>query len=88
VLEDLGRRGVVALIVEGGATLLGSCFDERVVDEVWAFVAPLVIGGVEAPSPVAGRGETNLGEALRLRDVEHVRLGDDVLIRGVVGPPD
>jgi diaminohydroxyphosphoribosylaminopyrimidine deaminase/5-amino-6-(5-phosphoribosylamino)uracil reductase len=51
---------------------------------VAAFVAPIVLGGRGAPSPVAGRGAARLALALRLAPVEYLHLGRDLLIQGRV----
>jgi diaminohydroxyphosphoribosylaminopyrimidine deaminase/5-amino-6-(5-phosphoribosylamino)uracil reductase len=85
LLRALGGRGVMSVLVEGGATLLGALFDAGLVDKVQTVVAPLIIGGL-APAAVAGRGARTMAEALRLRDVSVERLGDDVLITGYTRP--
>ena len=82
LLEDLGRRGVVSLLVEGGGTLLGSFFDRGLVDRVTAFIAPAIIGGAGAPSPVEGQGADLLSETFKLRDVSVDQVGDDLLVKG------
>lgn len=81
-LGELGRRGVMHLVVEGGGTLLGSLFDLDAVDRVLAFVAPLIIGGLDAPQPVAGAGAAALEQARRLLDMRVDLVGQDVLIEG------
>jgi diaminohydroxyphosphoribosylaminopyrimidine deaminase/5-amino-6-(5-phosphoribosylamino)uracil reductase len=84
LLDTLGRMEITSLLVEGGATVLGSFFDAGLVDQVMAFVAPRIIGGAAAPGPVAGRGAARLAATPRLRDVQVERLGSDVLICGWV----
>jgi diaminohydroxyphosphoribosylaminopyrimidine deaminase/5-amino-6-(5-phosphoribosylamino)uracil reductase len=64
LLDVLGQRGVSALLVEGGPHVHGSFFDSDLVDELFFFVAPLVIGG-EAPSAVGGLGAADLPSAPR-----------------------
>ncbi len=82
LLRALGERQVLSLLVEGGGELLGAFFDGGLVDKVQAVVAPLVIGGDEAPAAVAGRGVERMADALRLRNVSVERLGEDVLVVG------
>ncbi len=82
LLQILGERQVLSLLVEGGGELLGSFFDAGLVDKVHTVVAALVIGGREAPAAVAGRGVERMAEALRLREVVVERLGEDVLVTG------
>ena len=82
LLRVLGERQTLSLLVEGGGELLGSFFDRGLVDKVHAVVAPLIIGGRDAPAAVAGRGVERMADALRLRDVAVERLGEDVLVTG------
>jgi diaminohydroxyphosphoribosylaminopyrimidine deaminase/5-amino-6-(5-phosphoribosylamino)uracil reductase len=84
LLDELGRRGILSLLVEGGSEVHASFFAERLVDKVQAYIAPLVIGGREAPGPVGGQGVPDLADAIRLRDIDVTRIGDDVLITGYV----
>ena len=88
-LADLGSRGVVELIVEGGGTVLGSFFDQGLVDKVCAFIAPVIIGGANAASPVEGLGARIMGDALRVEEADLVSIGGDWLIVGYPrGPVD
>ncbi len=83
-LDELGRRGMTNVLVEGGGGLIGSFLDAGEIDEVHAFVAPQLFGGASAPSPVAGRGFGTVAEALRLQESTVEQIGDDVLIRGLI----
>ncbi|MCA9173841.1 MAG: bifunctional diaminohydroxyphosphoribosylaminopyrimidine deaminase/5-amino-6-(5-phosphoribosylamino)uracil reductase RibD [Planctomycetales bacterium] len=80
LLTDLALQGATNLLVEGGAELLGAMLDAELIDEVWAFVCPKLIGGA-APGPILGQGRELMSEALALRDVQWERIGDDLLIR-------
>jgi diaminohydroxyphosphoribosylaminopyrimidine deaminase/5-amino-6-(5-phosphoribosylamino)uracil reductase len=88
LLRELGRRGIVTSLVEGGGVLHGSFFDQRLVDKVTAVIAPMIIGAEEAPAAVAGRGAQFMKDAPRLRDVTIERLGDDILVSGYPVWPD
>jgi len=85
LLRHLGGRDVLSLLVEGGGELLGRFFDLGLVDKVQAIVAPIIIGGEEAPTAVAGRGAPRMADALRLREVAVERLGEDLLVTGYGG---
>jgi diaminohydroxyphosphoribosylaminopyrimidine deaminase/5-amino-6-(5-phosphoribosylamino)uracil reductase len=85
LLRHLGSRDILSLLVEGGGELLGSFFDLGLVDKVQAIIAPMIIGGHDAPTAVAGRGARRMADALRLRDVTVERLGEDVLVTGYTG---
>jgi diaminohydroxyphosphoribosylaminopyrimidine deaminase/5-amino-6-(5-phosphoribosylamino)uracil reductase len=82
LMAYLGGKGVTSVLTEGGARLLGGLFDERLVDKVVAFVAPIVVGGHAAPSPVEGDGVEKLADALRLTRVTMRQVGDDTVITG------
>jgi diaminohydroxyphosphoribosylaminopyrimidine deaminase/5-amino-6-(5-phosphoribosylamino)uracil reductase len=82
VLANLHERALQSVLVEGGATVAGLLVDARLIDKVTFFVAPVIIGGRDARAAIAGEGATKLADALRLRDVEFTRRGDDVEITG------
>lgn len=84
LLEQLGQRGMQSLMVEGGGQVLGSFFEAGAVDEVWAFIAPKIIGGQTAPGPIGGMGFGKLQDALELENIETQQLGSDLFIRGNV----
>ncbi len=87
LLDELGRRRMTNVLVEGGAELLGALFDAALVDRVMAFVAPVVVGGSGAPSPVAGGGVETMESAPRLQHSTVKQVGGDVLIEGWVVDP-
>ena len=70
VLDELGNRKMTNVLVEGGGTLAGSFLDAGRVDEVHAFIAPLVIGGTDSAIPLGGIGFPSPAEALRLASPE------------------
>ncbi len=84
LLRVLGKREVTSLLVEGGATLFGSLFEQDLVDKLLVFIAPIIIGGGEAKSSVEGKGVEKIAQAMSLSRVKVERLGDDVLISGYV----
>jgi diaminohydroxyphosphoribosylaminopyrimidine deaminase/5-amino-6-(5-phosphoribosylamino)uracil reductase len=84
LLAELGQREITSVIVEGGGILLGSLFDQGLVDKVIAFIAPVIIGGAEAKTAVAGRGVDQVAESFRLERINAARLGDDVIVSGYV----
>jgi diaminohydroxyphosphoribosylaminopyrimidine deaminase / 5-amino-6-(5-phosphoribosylamino)uracil reductase len=86
ILTELGHRGMTNVLVEGGAGTLGGFLDAGEIDEVHAFVAPKLIGGSAAPSPVAGLGVAELDGALNLIDWQVERLGEDLWIHGFGQP--
>lgn len=82
VLEELGRRYIQSVLLEGGGSLAGAFIDARLVDKVTFFIAPLIIGGRTAPGAVGGLGVEKMADALRLTDVEITQRGEDLEITG------
>ena len=88
LLDLLGQREVASVLAEGGAALLGALWDGGLVDKVCAFVAPVLIGGADAPSPIAGRGAGALADALRLERVRVIHLDGDIMVTGYPAAAD
>ena len=82
LLSHLGSRGVVNLLVEGGGSVHGAFFDAGLVDKVYAFVAPLIVGGETSLSPVEGSGVLMMGDAWTLTGTRTQQIGPDWLIIG------
>jgi diaminohydroxyphosphoribosylaminopyrimidine deaminase/5-amino-6-(5-phosphoribosylamino)uracil reductase len=82
LMEELGRRGVLSVLVEGGGTVNAAILEAGIADKVIALVAPRLLGGADAPTPVDGMGLVDGRGSLRLRDLQLQRLGDDIVIEG------
>ncbi|MEN9934504.1 MAG: hypothetical protein RLZZ387_1083 [Chloroflexota bacterium] len=80
LLALLAGRGVNRLLVEGGAEVLGAFASQGLLDEVWTFVAPLLIGGATAPGPLGGAGVARLSDATKLTVRRVEPHGPDLLI--------
>ncbi|MEJ2254444.1 MAG: bifunctional diaminohydroxyphosphoribosylaminopyrimidine deaminase/5-amino-6-(5-phosphoribosylamino)uracil reductase RibD [Nitrospirota bacterium] len=87
LIEELGRRNIVSVLIEAGSSLNASAFEEEIVDKAMVFVAPTVIGGRTAFTPVGGSSFRRLGEACRLDRLQVRRVGEDILIQGRVSYP-
>ena len=79
LLALLPARGVDSLLVEGGSTLLGALFGQRLVDKVYFFIAPLLLGA-NAMGAIGDWGPARLVNAPRLRDVAFRSVGEDLML--------
>ncbi len=82
--KKLATMGIANVLVEGGGTLIGSLFDEGLVDKILFFISPKIIGGKEATSSVMGLGIARVEKAVKLKEVKIRRLGEDFLVEGYV----
>jgi diaminohydroxyphosphoribosylaminopyrimidine deaminase/5-amino-6-(5-phosphoribosylamino)uracil reductase len=82
LLDELGQRRMTNILVEGGSEVLGSFLDVRAVDEVHVFIAPRLVGGAQARTPVAGLGVERIANGLALTDWRVEQVEDDILVHG------
>lgn len=84
LLRIAGKAGIDSILLESGGSLNGSFIDGGFVDEAAVFIAPKIIGGSESMTPVAGFGIGCMNDAAGLEDVVVERVGDDILINGII----
>ncbi|MBE9066606.1 bifunctional diaminohydroxyphosphoribosylaminopyrimidine deaminase/5-amino-6-(5-phosphoribosylamino)uracil reductase RibD [Leptolyngbya cf. ectocarpi LEGE 11479] len=82
VLDNLYQRGLSTVLWECGGTLAAAALRQQVIQKIWAFVAPKLVGGSQAPTPIGDMGVTEMSAALALRDTELEKIGPDWLIQG------
>jgi len=84
LLRTLARRGIMSIWAEGGGTLLAALLEGGHADELWGFIAPVLLGSGGLPA-ISGFTAQTMSNALRLGDVVIEPLHPDVLIRGYTG---
>jgi diaminohydroxyphosphoribosylaminopyrimidine deaminase/5-amino-6-(5-phosphoribosylamino)uracil reductase len=89
LMKKLGTLSVTSILVEGGATLMGALFRERLIDKCYLFKALRLLGGSDGIPMALGPGRTRMDQALFLRNTKVMRFGDDLLVVGYpdYGPP-
>jgi diaminohydroxyphosphoribosylaminopyrimidine deaminase / 5-amino-6-(5-phosphoribosylamino)uracil reductase len=80
LVDALGKRDVQGLLIEGGATLAWSAVRDDLVDRVVAYLAPVLIGGADAPTVMGGHGFAPIGSARRLGPISVNPMGDDLKV--------
>ena len=85
LMRELGAREIDGILLEGGGELNGAALEAGIVQKVYAFVAPKLIGGADAKGPVGGLGLKKMCEARALTDIEIQQLGQDICISGRLG---
>lgn len=87
LVQRAGAEKIDSILLESGGTLSESFLREGLIDEVMAFIAPKIIGGKMAKTPVEGDGVELMADAIELRDRVVVPIGDDILVSGLVEKP-
>ncbi|HXG83697.1 MAG TPA: bifunctional diaminohydroxyphosphoribosylaminopyrimidine deaminase/5-amino-6-(5-phosphoribosylamino)uracil reductase RibD [Pyrinomonadaceae bacterium] len=82
VLEEMRKRDLQSILVEGGTEIAGAFCDAKLVDKLTFILAPIVIGGHDAPLAIGGRGANSLENAMRLRDLKIIKHGGDYEFTG------
>ncbi|PKL79514.1 MAG: hypothetical protein CVV27_01735 [Candidatus Melainabacteria bacterium HGW-Melainabacteria-1] len=82
LMVQLHRRGITSVLLEGGGTLKAAALQAGIVDKVTCIIAPKIIGGADAKTPVEGEGATIISEAYQLQRMHSRPLGTDLLIEG------
>ncbi|MDQ2824245.1 MAG: bifunctional diaminohydroxyphosphoribosylaminopyrimidine deaminase/5-amino-6-(5-phosphoribosylamino)uracil reductase RibD [Verrucomicrobiota bacterium] len=80
VLEDLGRKEVTSVLIEGGGEILGQALDAGLIDKVQLYLAPILTGG--AVIAFAGNGVSATQAAARLERGSFSKFGDNICITG------
>ena len=84
LMQALAEREITSVLVEGGGTINFSMLKENLVDKIFAFVAPKIIGGEKSLTAVEGAGFEKLFDAVTLKNISAEKIGEDILIGGYV----
>lgn len=78
----LGDEKIDSVFIEGGAYTHGKALESGIADKIYAYVAPKLIGGKDALTPITGDGVSFMKDAYRLKDIKYQFFGEDILIEG------
>jgi diaminohydroxyphosphoribosylaminopyrimidine deaminase/5-amino-6-(5-phosphoribosylamino)uracil reductase len=80
LLKELASRDMNSILIEGGADLNASVVKAGVVDRVVAFISPILIGGAQAPGFLGGQGVVKVEGAMKLKDINVTKIGEDLMV--------
>ncbi len=83
IINPKNIHEIISILVEGGGETLGSFIDSKIIDKVYAFHAPLIIGGENAIS-ISGKGADTIRNALKLKNISHKKFDDNLLTIGYI----
>lgn len=84
LMKQLGEMKIDGILLEGGSELNYSALEEGIVDKILCFIAPKIIGGNNAKTPVGGQGKALVRDAVKLSNININSFKDDVLIEGYI----
>lgn len=82
LMQELGKRGITFLLVEGGAEINAAMLRSKLVQRVRLYIAPSLLGGIDAKGMVGGKSPGRLAAALKLRKVRTRSVGGDIVVEG------
>ncbi len=82
LMQELGKRQITSVLVEGGTSLSGHVIEEEIVDKVMFFIAPKIVGGVDSYVPVGGKSFKTIADPFYVKNLQVQHVGDDLLIEG------
>ena len=88
LMIKLGQKGIDSLLLEGGSCLNAAFLEAGCVDEVYAFIAPKIIGGEHSKSPIGGKGIELMRDAITFGKIEIEQIENDILIKGKITSTD
>ena len=80
LLKELGSMDMNSVLIEGGADLNSSVVKAGVVDQIVTFISPILIGGAQAPGFVGGQGVLKVKGAMKLKDINVTKIGEDLMV--------
>ena len=84
LMKALAKLEITSILLEGGTRLITSSFNQNIVDKIFFFYAPKILGGRLSHGITGGEGVNRIRQALKVRDLKVRKCGDDVLVEGYV----
>lgn len=84
LVKVLGEKGIDSILLEGGAALNYSALNSGIIDKVITFIAPKIIGGDRAITPVGGEGRKCISDAVQVQDIHIQKFKNDIMIEGYI----
>lgn len=82
LMQELAKQNIDSILLEGGGTMNSEAIHQGIVDKVIVFIAPKIIGGAEAITPVEGMGVSCLVNAVKLENLKTIQSGQDIMVEG------
>ena len=80
LMKLLVKKDLTSILIEGGSEINSSAFSAGIVDRVFAFICPILVGGQQAPGPIGGMGIDKITKAISLKNMKVIQLGEDLMV--------
>ena len=80
LIKLLAQKDLNSILIEGGSEINSSAFAAKIVDRIFAFISPILVGGQQAPSPIGGKGVDKIAKAINLKNMKVVQIGEDLMV--------
>lgn len=80
LMKLLAQKDFNSILIEGGGEINSSAFAAKIVDRIFAFISPILVGGQQAPSPIGGKGVDKIAKAINLKNMKVVQIGEDLMV--------
>jgi diaminohydroxyphosphoribosylaminopyrimidine deaminase/5-amino-6-(5-phosphoribosylamino)uracil reductase len=84
LMKLLAQKELNSILIEGGGEINSSALEAGIVDRVFAFISPILVGGQQAPSPIGGDGVAKITKAIRLDNMKVIPIGDDLMVEAEI----
>ena len=84
LMKLLAQKELNSILIEGGGEINSSALEAGIVDRVFAFISPILVGGQQAPSPIGGEGVAKITKAMRLGNMKVIPIGDDLMVEAEI----
>lgn len=84
LFKQLAKKEIMSILIEGGSRIIGSALKQELIDKMWLFISPKIIGDNEALSSITGLKTYDVGKSLPLKDLTIKTIDRDIFIEGYV----
>jgi diaminohydroxyphosphoribosylaminopyrimidine deaminase / 5-amino-6-(5-phosphoribosylamino)uracil reductase len=84
LMKLLAQKELNSILIEGGGEINSSALEAGIIDRIFAFISPILVGGQQAPSPIGGGGVAKISKAMRLDNMKVIPIGDDLMVEAEI----
>ena len=83
LMKLLVKKDITSVLIEGGGEINNSALKAGIVDKIYIFISPILIGGKQAPGLIGGVGVSKIAKALSLKNMKVTKMGEDLMVEAI-----